>query len=587
MYLMSDLFDKISAPSLSIGSISQSIDNDWHVSVTKDTTTSCNNAFKLNFQIPYDPSLKVLRGNKGEQGPAATIRLGTVTTGMSAAVTNTGNEHDAIFNFVLPKGDKGNKGDKGDKGSKGSKGDKGDRGEQGAAAVVKVGDVDFSTTGLVRVTNRSISGIDGTVETLLDFHFPKVIVNSLSSLSFYGASSILFPDNTTLIEKYNDIKADITKLTTTMADQTISMSSVIINNNMTLQQYLEQQESSYDAEQQVFSLSVAEPVFEGNTVTVANIGSESNPNLLFTFPADLENFSLSSTIQQPASMTTAMFSSWPVFLDAHGNLNLEQTNIVPVSPNEGTIGTYSLPFANGAFTHLVMGERPLLQREIFTINGTFQIPEGVNTLFITAVAGGGGGAIGTGGGGGEGCVKRVLDVKGLRSIDVIVGYGGAGNRIVYDGLSNTFCGTAFKGQDGGNTIVGSVMLQGGKGGKVQFDITPVWTVGSSGGNYACHGANATLFDIKQDNVITISEKENKTDILYIWNGGSGGSSLLGSGGTGGMISYRNIITKIEGSNGCGFGSGGGGGAIVKQGNYFLINTAGGTGAPGIAIIEWE
>lgn len=51
----------------------------------------------------------------GKDGESATIRLGTVSTGASgtdAMVTNTGTEHHAVLNFVLPRGSQGVKGDK-------------------------------------------------------------------------------------------------------------------------------------------------------------------------------------------------------------------------------------------------------------------------------------------------------------------------------------------------------------------------------------------------------------------------------------------------------------------------------------------
>lgn len=44
---------------------------------------------------------------KGDKGDAATIKVGTVTEGESAKITNSGNEHEAIFDFVLPSGEPG------------------------------------------------------------------------------------------------------------------------------------------------------------------------------------------------------------------------------------------------------------------------------------------------------------------------------------------------------------------------------------------------------------------------------------------------------------------------------------------------
>ena len=42
---------------------------------------------------------------KGDKGDRSTIEVGTVTSGSTASVTNSGDEHDAVFDFVLPKGD--------------------------------------------------------------------------------------------------------------------------------------------------------------------------------------------------------------------------------------------------------------------------------------------------------------------------------------------------------------------------------------------------------------------------------------------------------------------------------------------------
>ena len=87
------------------------------------------------------------KGDNGADGAAATIQIGTVTTGIQASVTNSGTANAAILNFSLPKGDpftyndftseqlaalKGEKGDTGATGPKGDKGDPGAKGEDGA-----------------------------------------------------------------------------------------------------------------------------------------------------------------------------------------------------------------------------------------------------------------------------------------------------------------------------------------------------------------------------------------------------------------------------------------------------------------------
>ena len=67
-------------------------------------------------------------GSSGEAGTAATIEVGTVTTGeagSSASITNSGTTSAAVFDFVIPRGDKGEKGDTGPQGPQGEKGDTG------------------------------------------------------------------------------------------------------------------------------------------------------------------------------------------------------------------------------------------------------------------------------------------------------------------------------------------------------------------------------------------------------------------------------------------------------------------------------
>ena len=86
------------------------------------------------------------RGPAGQTGEAATIRVGTTTTlpaGSQAVVTNTGDEHNATFDFSIPQGKDGNEGPRGpqgvqgipgptgEKGLKGDLGPKGDKGDQG------------------------------------------------------------------------------------------------------------------------------------------------------------------------------------------------------------------------------------------------------------------------------------------------------------------------------------------------------------------------------------------------------------------------------------------------------------------------
>ena len=88
------------------------------------------------FDVDYKENLVTLigGGGTGPQGPAgqaATIQIGSVTSGDAPAVTNSGTETEAVLDFVLQQGPQGPQGPKGDTGEQGPAGAKGDPGEQG------------------------------------------------------------------------------------------------------------------------------------------------------------------------------------------------------------------------------------------------------------------------------------------------------------------------------------------------------------------------------------------------------------------------------------------------------------------------
>lgn len=109
---------------------------------------------------------------KGDKGDTSTIKIGSVTKGSSASVQNVGTETDAIFNFVLPKGDKGDKGDKGEQGIQGQQGEQGpigqtgEKGDKGDAATIQVGIVTKGEE--ASVTNSGTSS-----NAIFDFVLPK------------------------------------------------------------------------------------------------------------------------------------------------------------------------------------------------------------------------------------------------------------------------------------------------------------------------------------------------------------------------------------------------------------------------------
>ena len=74
------------------------------------------------------------QGETGPQGKAATLTVGTVTTGepgTAAKIVNSGTANAAVFDFTIPKGAKGDQGDRGATGPAGAQGAKGEPGATG------------------------------------------------------------------------------------------------------------------------------------------------------------------------------------------------------------------------------------------------------------------------------------------------------------------------------------------------------------------------------------------------------------------------------------------------------------------------
>ncbi len=114
-------------------------------------------------------------GKDGKDGAAATIQVGTVTTGAAgseAVVTNVGTANAAILNFTIPRGAQGERGIQGETGAAGkdgANGRDGADGKDGAAATVTVGQVTTLPAGSqATVTN---SGTENAA--VLNFAIPQ------------------------------------------------------------------------------------------------------------------------------------------------------------------------------------------------------------------------------------------------------------------------------------------------------------------------------------------------------------------------------------------------------------------------------
>lgn len=93
--------DVISTPIFSLDIMPTNID---------DSAVESQDDFSLLQEALMEVADLKANGLKGDRGSAATVRVGTVTTGAagsSASVTNSGTENAAIFDFVIPRGDTG------------------------------------------------------------------------------------------------------------------------------------------------------------------------------------------------------------------------------------------------------------------------------------------------------------------------------------------------------------------------------------------------------------------------------------------------------------------------------------------------
>ena len=128
-----------------------------NASVTNAGTES--NAM-LNFVIPAGATgANGADGATGADGTAATVQVGTTTTGApgtNASVTNTGTESNAVLNFVIPAG------------TTGATGANGATGADGTAATVQVG---TTTTGAPG-TNASVTNAGTESNAVLNFVIP-------------------------------------------------------------------------------------------------------------------------------------------------------------------------------------------------------------------------------------------------------------------------------------------------------------------------------------------------------------------------------------------------------------------------------
>ncbi len=208
----------------------------------------------------------------------------------------------------------------------------------------------------------------------------------------------------------------------------------------------------------------------------------------------------------------------------------------------------------------------------FTSSGTFTVPQGVYTIYLSGCAAGGGGGGGAGrasasyaasGGGGGGAgqcvVKYSIPVQPGDVISITIGSAGS------SGAAGSG-GAASAGGNGGNSSFGALLtLAGGKGGGAGQYSASIANGGIGGDGYPQGGnsvsCSATTYGIA----------------------GQGGSTQYGGGGAGGASAGA---STSAGKSGYGYGCGGGGGGANNIDTPTSSGKPGGEGMPGIIIVEW-
>ncbi len=204
-----------------------------------------------------------------------------------------------------------------------------------------------------------------------------------------------------------------------------------------------------------------------------------------------------------------------------------------------------------------------LKSQTFLASGTFTVPTGVTSVWVTMIGGGGSGTSGSGarGGGGSGsyCFKRPLSVTAGASLTVTVGGGGSG---VASGNS---------GNDGSSTVFDTITVTGGIGGGKSAGNSNNQLAGAGGSN-AGAGSNAT----------DMAALNASGSIL----GGRGGRTIFsgtsyGGGGGGGFADGTDAASGANSSAAAAANSGAGSGAVAAS-----SGGATGNGGSGRVIIEW-
>lgn len=219
------------------------------------------------------------------------------------------------------------------------------------------------------------------------------------------------------------------------------------------------------------------------------------------------------------------------------------------------------------FTPVASGR--LLNTQVFSASGTYTPTPGTTKIIVTVVGGGGSGGgtpsnnasqVSVGSGGASGSFAKVILTSGFSAgVGITIGAGGRG--------------VASGGNAGSTTTFGSLIAApgGGFGGTNQITTSSVAGVSTTGPSGAIPSVNSGTPIIQIGGSVGTSGQMFGTALVVL--PGFGGSSPCGSGGAN--------VSSAPGGDGTGYGAGGGGTGNTTN----SAALAGGSGSPGVVIIE--
>ena len=214
-------------------------------------------------------------------------------------------------------------------------------------------------------------------------------------------------------------------------------------------------------------------------------------------------------------------------------------------------------------------------QSVFTNNGVFTVPAGVNSVTIEMVgAGGSGGSNGGGGGGGGGYAKGTFTVVPGATHTVTVGAGGSG-------IATSISGLAITATAGGNgTFVANPGIGGGGAGGVGSGGTINRTGGAGGGGYWTYfgggggGAAGSTSDggVGGNTIAWTGICQTPGGDAGVAGGAPGGPGGKGAGFTDVNCNVSDVATLgIDYGGGGGGANGNGGAATAGSGGYCKIS----------------